>query len=160
MVKIGPITIAKPAPSTFIRKQIEDEGRRKGREMLRRNFDSRDYWNNFKPHCHAVAEHIEGIMVLPEFKINHRYYSTHVLFKDLEPIRRSEYIKNDEDEPNKPCKSRRAFEEVAHMTEECSLNGVKVTQADILKKAKELDSELYKYLLEGEVMIVLGSEED
>ena len=43
MVKIGPITIAKPAPSMFIRQQIEDEGRRKGREMLRRNFDSRDY---------------------------------------------------------------------------------------------------------------------
>ena len=144
MVKNGPITIAKPAPSTFIRKQIEDEGRRKGREMLQQNFDSRDYWNNVKPHCHAVAEHIEGIMVLPEFKINHRYYSTHILFKDFEPIRRSEYVKNDGDEPDKPCKSRRAFEEVAHMIEECSLKGVKVTQADILKKAKELDSELYK----------------
>ena len=112
--------------------------------MLRRNFDSRDYWINIKPHCHAVAEHIEGIMVLPEFKINHRYYSTHVLFKDFEPIRRSEYIKNDEDEPNKPCKARRAFKEVAHMIEECSLNGVKVTQADILKKAKKLDSEIFK----------------
>ena len=34
MVKIGPITISKPAPSTFIRQQIEDQGRRKGQEML------------------------------------------------------------------------------------------------------------------------------
>ena len=82
MVKIGPITIAKPAPSTFIRQQIEDEGWRKGQEMLQRSFDTRDYWDNIKPHCHALAEHIEGIMVLPEFKINHRYYSTHVLFKE------------------------------------------------------------------------------
>ena len=123
--------------------------------MLPRNFDSRDYWINIKPQCHALAEHIEGIMVLPEFKINHRYYSTHAFFKDFEPIRRSEYIKNDEDEPDKPCKSRRAFEEIAHMIEECSFNRVKVTQADILKKAKKFDSELYKYLLEGEVEIVL-----
>ena len=46
------------------------------------------------------------------------------------------------------------------MIEECSLNGVKVTQADTLKKAKKLDSELYKYLLEGEVELVLGPEED
>ena len=128
--------------------------------MLRRNFDSRDYWTNIKRPCHAVAEHIEGIMVLPEFKINHKYYSTHFLFKDFEPIRRSEYIRNDEDELKKPCITRRAFEEVANMIEECSLNGVKVTQADILKMAKKLDSELYKYLLEGEVEIVLGSEED
>ena len=78
-------------------------------------------------------------MVLPEFKINHRYYSTHALFNDFEPIRRSEYIKNYEDKPDKPCKSKRAFKEIAHMIEECSLNGVEVTQADILKKAKELD---------------------
>ena len=99
-------------------------------------------------------------MVLPEFKINHKYYSTHVLFKEFEPIRRSEYIRNDEDELNKPCITRKAFEEVANMIEEYSLNGVKVTQADILKMAKKLDSELYKYLLEGEVEIVLGSEED
>ena len=160
MVKIEPMTISKPAPSTSIRHKLEDEGRRKGQEMLRRNFDSRDYWINIKSHCHALAEHIEGIMVLPEFKINHRYYSTDALFKDFEPIRMSEYIKNDEDEPDKPCKSRRAFEEIAHMIEECSLNGVKVTQADILKKAKKLDSKLYKYLLEGEVEIVLGPEED
>ena len=127
MVKIGPITIAKPAPSTLLRRRIEDEGSRKGREMLRQNFDSRDYWDNIKPHCHALAEHIEGTMVLPEFKINYKYYSTHVLFKDFEPIRRSEYIRNDEDELNKPCITRRAFEEVANMIEECSLNGVKVT---------------------------------
>ena len=29
MVKIGPMTISKPTPSTFIQRKLEDEGRRK-----------------------------------------------------------------------------------------------------------------------------------
>ena len=86
LVNIGPMTITKPAQSTLLRRQIEEEGRRKGQQMLCRNFDSRDNWDNIKPHCHKIMEHIEGIMVLPEFLLRNRYYSTHAFFKDFEPI--------------------------------------------------------------------------
>ena len=37
-------------------KQLENN---KKREVLKRNFDSRDDWTNVKPHCHALNEHEE-----------------------------------------------------------------------------------------------------
>ena len=38
-------------------------------------------------------------MVLPEFIINNKYYSTHVLFKSIEPLRKSEYLPPPFDNP-------------------------------------------------------------
>ena len=58
-----------------MKKQLEKDRKAKRREILERNFDKRDDWSNVKPHCHALNEHEEGLMVLPEFKINHKYYS-------------------------------------------------------------------------------------
>ena len=71
--KVGSINFYTPF-KTSEEKQLENN---KKREALKRNFDSRDDWTNVKPHCHALNEHEEGPMVLPEFKMNHRYYSTH-----------------------------------------------------------------------------------
>ena len=152
---VGKINFYKTVSSS-VKREIENNKRK----MLKRNFDKRDDWSNVKPHCHALNEHDEGLMVLPEFRLNHKYYSTHALFKDFEPIRRSEYFKDDDYDDDKPCKTRKAYNQIADMIEKVSLDGKTITQEDILNKAKKLDSELYKYLLEGEVEIVLGPEED
>ena len=98
--RIGSMTFPIIVPSV-VKKGMENDRSRRRREMLDRNFDKRDDWSNIKPHCHALVEHEEGLMVLPEFRINHRYYHTHALFRDFEPIRLSEYFKTyeeDEDE--------------------------------------------------------------
>ena len=152
---VGKINFYKTVPSS-VKREIENNKRK----MLKRNFDKRDDWSNVKPHCHALNEHDEGLMVLPEFRLNHMYYSTHAFFKDFEPIRRSEYFKDDYEIDDKPCKTRKAYDQIADMIKKASLNGKTITQEDILKKAKKLDLELYKNLLEGEVRIVLGAEED
>ena len=153
---VGKINFYKTAPSS-VKREIENNKRK----MLKRNFDKRDDWSNVKPNCHALNEHEEGLMVLPEFKINHKYYSTHASFKDFEPIRISEYFKDDDDEiSDKPCKTRKAYDQIADMIEKASLNGKTITQEGILKKAKKLDSELYKNLLEEEIRIVSGTEEN
>ena len=99
-------------------------------------------------------------MVLPELKINHKYYYTHALFKDFKPIRRSEYFKIDDDnDDDKPSKTRKAYDQIARMIEEANIAGKVVTQDDILKVAKKFDSELYNNLLEGEIRITLESED-
>ena len=130
-------------------KQLENN---KKREVLKRNFDSRDDWTNVKPHCHALNEHEEGPMVLPEIKMNHRYYSTHAYYKDFEPLRRSEFLWVDNDDViDKPCRTSRMYDYITAMIEESHLNGKVITQDDIFKKIKKLDPELYKNYLEGEV---------
>ena len=129
--------------------------------MLKRNFDKRDDWSNIKPHCHALNEHDEGLMVLPEFRLNHKYYSTHALFKNFEPIRRSELFKYDEDKDfDKPCKARKAYDQISMMLEKAYRTGRVVSQDDILKVAKKYDKELYESLLKGEVEILADPEED
>ena len=101
---VGKINFYKTVSSS-VKREIENNKRK----MLKRNFDKRDDWSNVKPHCHALNEHDEGLMVLPEFRLNHKYYSTHALFKDFEPIRRSELFKYDEDKDfDNPCKARKA----------------------------------------------------
>ena len=99
-----------------------------------------------------INEHEEGLMVLPEFKMNHKYYSTHAFFKDFEPLRKREHLLLDDDEIiDKPCKTRKAYDYITAMIEESKLNGKEITQDDIFKKLKKLDPELYKNYLEGEV---------
>ena len=126
------------------------------REVLKRNFDSRDDWTNVKPHCHALNEHEEGPMVIPEFKMNHRYYSTHAYYKDCEPLRKSEFLWVDNDDIiDKPSKTRKVYDYITAMIEESHLNGKVITQDDIFRELKKLDPELYKNYLEGEVTPVL-----
>ena len=64
--------------------------------MLERNFNKRDDWSNVKSHCHALNEHNEGPMPLPEFRINHRYYSMHPIYRDFEPLRKVEHLQLDD----------------------------------------------------------------
>ena len=109
--------------------------------------------SNVKPHCHALNEHEEGLMVLPELKINHKYYSTHAFYRDFEPLRKVEHLQlnDDDDKIDKPSKTRKAYNYITTMIEESKLNGKVITQDDIFKKIKKLDPELYKNYLEGEV---------
>ena len=149
--KIGNISFNKLIPSR-VKQQLENDKRAKRREILEQNFDKRDDWSNVKPHCHALNEHQEGLMVLPEFRINHRYYSTHAIYKDFEPLRKSEHLRlDDKDEVDKPCKTRKAYDYITKMIEESKLSGKVITQNDIFKKLKKLAPELYKNYLEGEV---------
>ena len=149
--KIGNVSFNKLIPSSM-KKQLGKDRKAKRREILERNFDKRDDWNNVKPHCHALNEHEEGLMVLPEFRINHKYYSMHAIYKDFEPLRKSEHLRLDnEDEIDKPCKIRKAYDYITKMIEESKLSGKVITRDDIFKKLKKLAPELHKNYLEGEV---------
>ena len=153
--KVGAINFYFPFRTS---EEVQLENNKK-REVLKRNFDSRDDWTNVKPHCHALVEHEEGPMVLPEYKMNHRYYSTHAYYKDFEPLRKSEFLWVDnDDKPSKTetkteteTKTSKVYDYITAMTEEYKLNGKVITQDDIFKKIKKLDPELYKNYLEGEV---------
>ena len=116
---------------------------------MERNFDKRDDWSNIKSHCHALNEHEEGPMVLPEFRINHKYYSTHAFYKDFEPLRKSEHLQFDDDEEvDKPSKIRKAYDYITAMIEGSKLNGKVVTQFDIFQKLRKLAPDLYNTYLE------------
>ena len=146
--KVGKITFYKLIPSS-VKKQLQNDKRS---EILERNFDKRDDWSNVKSHCHALNEHEEGPMVLPEFRIYHKYYSTHAFYKDFEPLRKSEFLRLDDDDLiGKPLKTSKAYDYITAMIEEYKLNGKVITQNVIFKKLKKLDPELYKNYLEGEV---------
>ena len=106
---------------------------------------------NVKPHYHALNEHEEGLMVLPEFKIYHKYYSTHAFFKDFEPLRKSEYFQLENELVDKPSKTRKAYDYITKMIEDSKISGKVITQDDIFKKLKKLAPELYNNYLEGEV---------
>ena len=84
---IGNITFHKRIPScvqSHIAKQ--QEGLRN--QLSELNFDKRDDWSNLSKHSHVL----KGNMVLPKFIINCKYYSTHVLFERIEPLRKSEFM--------------------------------------------------------------------
>ena len=134
-----------------VKREIENSKRAKRREMLERNFDKRDDWSNVKRHYHALNEHEEGLMALPEFKINHMYYSTHALFKDFEPIRKSRYFHVENEVVDKPSKTRKAYDYITKMIEDSKISGKVITQDDIFKTLKKMAPELYKSYLEGEV---------
>ena len=151
--KVGSITFPVLIPSA-VRKKIENDRAHKRREKLERNFDKRDNWSNIKPHCHALVEHKEGVMVLPEFRINHKYYS---IIRDFEPIRLSEYFKVYDADEDKDCKARLAVKQVAEMVRRAKLSGKPINQRDILSKFKKLDSEIYKNLLDGKLTISIGN---
>ena len=150
--KIGNISFNKLIPSS-VKKQLDKDRRAKRREILERNFDKRDDWSNVKPHCHALNEHEEGLMVLPELKISHKYYSTHAFYRDFEPLRKVEHLQlnDDDDKIDKPSKTRKAYDYMTTMIEESKLNSKEITQDNIFKKLKKLDPELYNNYLEGEV---------
>ena len=138
-----------------VKKQLKEDKKAKRSEILEGNFDKRDDWSNVKPHCHALNEHEEGLMVLPEFRINHKYYSTHVIFNDFEPLREAEHLQfDDNDVIDKPSKTKKAYDYITAMIEGSKLNVNEITQDDIFKKLKKLDPELYKNYLEGEVIPV------
>ena len=71
----------------------------------------------------------KGPMVLPEFKMNHRYYSTHAYYKDFEPLRKSEFLWVDnDDKPSKTetkteTKTSKAYDYITALIEEYKLNG-------------------------------------
>ena len=141
--KVGKITFTKLIPSS-VKKQLENDKRAKRREILERNFDKRDDWSNVKSHCHALNEHEEGPMVLPEFRINHKYYSTHAFYKDFEPLRKSGHLQLDDDEEvDKPSKTRKVYDYITAMIEESKLNGKVVTQLDIFQKLRKLAPDKY-----------------
>ena len=149
--KVGKITFTKLIPSS-VKKQLENDKRAKRREILERNFDKRDDWSNIKSHCHALNEHEEGPMVLPLFRINHKYYSTHAFCKEFEPLRKSEHLQLDDDEEvDKPSKTRKAYDYITAMIEESKLNGKVVTQFDTFQKLRKFAPDLYNTYLEGEV---------
>ena len=148
-VKFGNVSFNKRIPSS-VKKQLENDKRAKRHEILERNLDKKDDWSNVKPHCHALNEHEEGLMVLPEFRINHKYYSTHVIYNDFEPLRKSEHLQLDDDEEvDKPSKTRKAYDYITAMIEESKLNGKVVTQFDIFQKLRKLAPDLYNTYLEG-----------
>ena len=151
--KVGNLTFNKLIPSS-VKQRLEDERKANRCRLLARAYDVRDDWSNVKPHCHTLNEH-DYLMVLPEFRINHKYYSTHVIFKDFEPLRKAEHLGEhlqlDDDNDVKPSKTKVAYDHITTMIEECRLNSSSITQDDILRKLKELDPELYKLYLEGEV---------
>ena len=140
-----------------VKKQLKEDEKAKRRKILERNFDKRDDWSNVKPHCHALNEYEEGLMVLSEFRINYKYYSTDVIFNDFEPLRKAEHLQfDDNDVIDKPSKTKKVYDYITAMIEESNLNGKlnEITQDDIFKKLKKLDPELYKNYLEGEVIPV------
>ena len=152
--EFGNVSFNKLIPSS-VKQQLNEDKKAKRHEILERNFDKRDDWSNVKSHCHALNEHEEGLMVLPEFRMNHKYYSTHAIYKDFEPIRKVEYLQLDDDVIDKPSKTRsktrKAYDYITAMIEESKLNGKVITQDDIFKKIEKLDPELDKNYLEGEV---------
>ena len=89
--KVGKITFPKLLPSS-VRNLANKELESKRCELLELNFDKGDDWSNVKGHTHALNIHEEGPMVLPEFMINHKYYSTHVIYRSIEPLRKSEQL--------------------------------------------------------------------
>ena len=85
--KVGNITFYKRIPFC-VKSRIAEQQKRLRNQLLELNFDRRDDWSNINRHSHVL----ERNMVLPEFVINHKYYSTHVVFKSIEPLRKSEHL--------------------------------------------------------------------
>ena len=163
--KVGNISLPKLIPSC-VEERIENERKAKRREMLELNFDKRDDWSNVKPHCHALNEHDEGPMPLPEFRINHKYYSTHIIYKSFEPLRKMEHLQSDNMCPNTSTEIpdklnyetnretsliRKAYDYIMKMIENCRMDSKVVTQFDIFQKLRKLAPDLYNMYLEGEV---------
>ena len=137
-----------------MKKRVENDRKAKRREMLELNFDKRDDWSNVKSHCHALNEHDEGPMPLPEFRINHKYYSMHIIYRKFEPLRKMEHLQSDNASTeicDKPSLISKAYDYITTMIEDSKLNGKVVTQSDIFKKLKKLAPDFYNRYLEGEV---------
>ena len=68
------------------------------------SFDKRDNWSNLNRHSHILKRgdipmNSNEFMVLPEFVINCKYYSMHVIFESIEPLRKSEFLPPPFDNP-------------------------------------------------------------
>ena len=92
--KVGNITFYKRIPSC-VKSRIAEQQKRLRNQLLELNFDRRDDWSNINRHSHVLKR----AMVLPEFIINHKYYSTHVIFESIESLRKSEYLPPPFDNP-------------------------------------------------------------
>ena len=148
MIKAGGITFSLKGG---VRRQVKEEIAARRRKMIERNFDRRDDWSNVKLHCHSLVEHNEGPMPIPEFRINHKYYSTHATYRDFEPLRAWEHLKlDDDDEIDTPSRESKALDCITRMIED----GTIVTQDDAFRKLKELAPEIYKLHMEGEITLV------
>ena len=86
--KVGNITFKKLIPSC-VKERIRKEEECIRHQLLKSNFYEGDNWNNINEISHVISR---NSMVLPEFVINHMYYSTHVIFKDIELVGRSEFL--------------------------------------------------------------------
>ena len=100
--KIGNITFYKPK-LTYMQERI-DEKKHLRKQLMGLNFDKRDDWHNLNRHFHVlkrggIPTNSDEFMVLPEFVINCKYYSTHVIFESIEPLRKSEFLPPPFDNP-------------------------------------------------------------
>ena len=101
--KVGNITFYKCKP-TCVQELIDEKKRRLKERLLMDNFDKRDDWSNLNKVSHRLGRvncsvGPNEIMVLPELVINCKYYSTHVIFESIEPLRRSEFLPPPFDNP-------------------------------------------------------------
>ena len=166
--KVCNISFNKLIPSS-VNRQIEYKREAERRELLKLNFDRKDDWSNVKQHCHLLNEHHEGLMVLPEFRVNHSYYSTHIIYESIEPLSKSEHLPYEFGKPihsidmsEGPSSISKAYDYLTTMIESCKiggkLNDKLVTQSDILKKLWELVPGLYDRYLEGEFFPVFKTD--
>ena len=100
--KIGNITFYKPKP-TYMQEHI-DEKKRLRKPLMELNFDKRDSWCNLNRHSHVlkrgdIPTNSDEFMVLPEFIINCKHYSMHVIFESIEPLRKSKFLPPPFDSP-------------------------------------------------------------
>ena len=102
--KVGNITFYKRIPSC-VKSRIAEQQKHIRNQLLELNFDRRDDWSNLNKHSHVLRRNKGSLrdpgesMVLPEFLINNKYYSTHILFESIESLRKSEYLPPPFDNP-------------------------------------------------------------
>ena len=84
---VGNTTFRKGIPSC-VKSHIAKQQECLRNQLSEFSFDKRDDWSNLSKHSHVLKRN----MILPNFVINCKYYSTHVLFERIEPLRKSEFI--------------------------------------------------------------------
>ena len=82
-------------------------------------------------------------------RVNHKYYSTHALFKDFEPIRRSEYFAMPFDDPEHSYS--KAYDLINNSIEEARVAGKRLTDDDVMDIIKDIEPETYKAYVAGEI---------
>ena len=154
--KVGNITFYKRIPSC-VKDRIAKEKKRIRNQLLELNFDKIDDWSNVNKHSHVLRRiNNEGPMVLPEFIINNKYYSMHVLFESIEPLRKLEYLPPPFDNPfslkricGEPTFDRSAYVHWSAMIKD----GNVVIQSEALQEFWNANSDLFYEYLETKVFL-------